>query len=76
MTTQTDKILGQSKDTQTDNIIEKFDQSGTVKQFRDFAMQTQAVKIPNRGLLSAAPSLAMKTSFGQDGGLGQSQYLG
>ena len=40
MTTQTEKMLGTTKDTQTDNIVEKFDQNGTVKQFRDFAMQT------------------------------------
>jgi hypothetical protein len=31
------------------------------------------VKIPNRGLLSATPSFAMKTSF-PDAGLNKSQY--
>ena len=29
-------------------------------------MQTQALKIPNRGLLSATPSSALKTSFGEN----------
>ena len=40
-TCQTDKLFGTSSaDCQTENIIQKVDNSGAIKQFRDFAIQT------------------------------------